>query len=356
MTHSMRGILFPGSKKVIVQDFPKPKAGLGEVLLEMKASGICGSDLEYIFNIPEDMRGKPYLGMVAPPHIIPGHEPCGVVVELGEGVRGLEVGNRVAVYHISGCGTCEYCRSGWQILCSNKHTTYGFDRHGGDADYMVADERDCVILPENISSAMGAYCSCGAGTAYQICKRLGISGLDDVAIFGVGPVGLAATMIASFQGGRVIAIDINEDRLALAAEVGAKHTINPTNANPVEEILALTHGKGVSVAMDCSASPEARVNTLECAKIWGRVAFVGEGHTVTIDPSPQLLHKELTLYGTWVFSLSTMMELIEYLARFRPRLPLEKLVSDRYSIEQAPQALADFSAGKTAGKAVFEWN
>jgi len=220
---------------------------------------------------------------------------------------------------------------------------------------MVADERDCVILPDNLSFAVGAYCSCGAGTAFQICKRLGISGCDDVAIFGVGPVGVAATMIATFQGGRVIAVDVNEERLELARSVGAKHTINANKEGIPERIRELTHGEGASVALDCSANPQARVNTLECSKTWGRAAFVGEGHTTEIDPSPQLLHKELTLYGTWVFSLSTMMELIEYLSRFKSQLPLEQLVTDRYSISEAPQALADFAAGKTAGKAVFEW-
>jgi len=353
MGNTMRGILFPGSKQVVVQDFSIPKPGPGEVLIEMRASGLCGSDLEYLFNIPKEDRGKPYLGMVAPPDIIPGHEPCGVVVELGPGVRHLKVGDRVAVYHISGCGVCKYCRSGWQILCKKK-TTYGFDRHGGDADYMVADEKDCVVLPESLSFAVGAYCSCGAGTAFQITKRLGISGLDTVAIFGTGPVGLAATLFASFQGGRVIAIDVNDERLNLAKEVGAKFTINPLKQDPVEEILNITHGEGASVALDCSGNPTARVQALECAKIWGRVAFVGEGHTTTIDPSPQLLHKELTLLGTWVFSVSTMIELFEYLDRYQ--LPLERLITNRYRIEDASTALSEFSSGKTAGKAVFEWS
>ena len=87
MTETMRGVLFPGSKTAIVEDFPRPAPGIGEVLLEMRASGMCGSDLEYIYNIPQDKRGKPYLGMVAPPHVIPGHEPSGVVVKLGAGVR-----------------------------------------------------------------------------------------------------------------------------------------------------------------------------------------------------------------------------------------------------------------------------
>lgn len=354
MSNTMRGVLLPGSEKAVVETFPIQEPGLGEVLIEMRASALCGSDLEYIYKVPEEMRGKPVLGVVALPDKIPGHEPCGVVVKLGEGVRNLKVGDRVAVYHISGCGVCKYCRSGWQIICSGRHTTYGFDRHGGDADYMVADEKDCVILPASLSYAVGAYCSCGAGTAYQVTKRLGISGLDDVVIFGVGPVGLAAVLFSSFEGGRVIAVDVNEERLALAKEIGAKHVINPKKNDPVEEVKRLTNGEGASVTLDCSANPQARIAALECAKIWGRTAFVGEGNTTTIDPSPQILHKELTLIGSWVFSLPSMMELLEYIDRYR--LPLDRLITDRFKIEQAPEAFKRFAKGGTAGKAVFEWD
>jgi propanol-preferring alcohol dehydrogenase len=219
---------------------------------------------------------------------------------------------------------------------------------------MVADERDCVKLPDQLSFAVGAYCSCGAGTAYQVTKRLGISGLDDVVIFGVGPVGLAATLFATFEGGRVIAVDVNEQRLELAKAIGAKHVINPNKEDPVEKVFQLTHGEGASVTMDCSANPTARVAALECAKVWGRTAYVGEGNTTTIDPSPQILHKELTLIGSWVFSLTSMMELLEYLARYS--LPLEHLITDRFQLENAPQAFEAFAGGQTAGKAVFEWS
>ena len=354
MAKIMRGILFPGSEECIVKDFPIEEPGLGEILVEMNASAMCGSDLEYIYKVPKEIRGKPVLGIIALPEMIPGHEPSGVVAKLGEGVRNLKVGDRVAVYHISGCGVCKYCRSGWQILCTERHTTYGFDRHGADADYMVADEKDCVILPDKLSFAVGAYCSCGAGTAYQVTKRLGISGLDDVVIFGVGPVGLAAVLFSSFEGGRVIAVDGNEDRLTLAKEIGAKYTINPMKQDVIEEVKSITYGEGASVTIDCSANPQARVQALECAKIWGRTAYVGEGNTTTIDPSPQILHKELTLVGSWVFSLNSMMELLEYLSRYD--LPLETLITDHFQIEDAPDAFKKFAAGKTGGKAVFEWD
>jgi propanol-preferring alcohol dehydrogenase len=218
---------------------------------------------------------------------------------------------------------------------------------------MVADERDCVILPDNLSFAVGAYCSCGAGTAYQVTKRLKISGLDNVVIFGCGPVGLATTLFATFQGGRVIAVDVNEKRLDLAKEIGAKFIINPKKNNVVEEVMQITEGEGAEVTIDCSANPEARIAALDCAKIWGRTAYVGEGNKTTIDPSPQILHKELTLIGSWVFSLTSMMELLELLSRHS--LPLEDLITNRFVIEDAKRAFEAFSNGQTSGKAVFEW-
>ncbi len=353
MSRKMTGILFPGSKQTIVKEFDVPQPGVGEVLIKMKASAMCGSDLEYIYKTPVEKRGQPVLGVLSYPDIIPGHEPSGQVVELGPGVRNLKAGDRVAVYHISGCGVCKYCRSGWQIICSSKHKTYGFDRHGGNADYLVADERDCVILPDNLSYAVGAYCSCGAGTAFQVTKRLQISGLDDVVIFGAGPVGLAATLFANFMGGRVITVDVNEKRLGLAKKAGARQTINPQKENVVEKVFALTHGEGASVTIDCSASPVARNMALDCAKTWGRVAYVGEGNTTTIDPSPQILHKELTLIGSWVFSIPVMMELLECLSRFQ--IPLESLITDRFRIADAPEAFEKFERGETAGKAIFTW-
>ncbi len=354
MPKKMTGILFPGGKQTRVMEFDVPKPGLGEVLIKMKASAMCGSDLEYIYKTPVEKRGQPVLGVLSLPEIIPGHEPSGQVVEIGSGVRNLKVGDRVAVYHISGCGVCKYCRSGWQIICQNKHKTYGFDRHGGDADYLVADEKDCVILPDDLSYAVGAYCSCGAGTAYQVTKRLQISGLDDVVIFGAGPVGLAATLFASFMGGRVITVDVNEKRLKLAKEAGAKTTINPQKSNVVEQVFSLTNDEGASVTIDCSANPVARNMALDCAKTWGRVAYVGEGNVTTVDPSPQILHKELTLIGSWVFSIPVMMELLETLSHHK--IPLENLITDRFRIKDAPEAFEKFEKGETAGKAVFIWD
>ena len=112
MTQLMKGVLFPGSRTAIVEEFEVPKPGLGEVLIELRASGMCGSDLEYIYKTPREKRGQPMLGVALDPNTITGHEPCGVVVETGVGVRHLKVGDRVAVYHINGCGFCKNCRMG----------------------------------------------------------------------------------------------------------------------------------------------------------------------------------------------------------------------------------------------------
>jgi propanol-preferring alcohol dehydrogenase len=354
MKKTMLGLLFPGDKETELREFDVPEPGLGEVLLEMKASAMCGSDLEYLYKTPKSLRGTPVLGVESYPDIITGHEPCGIVVKKGEGVRYLNVGDRVGVYHISGCGKCKYCKSGWQILCTNNHKTYGFSRNGGNADYMVTDEKDCVILPDNVSYESGAYCSCGAGTAFQVTKRLGISGLDNVVIFGAGPVGLAATLLASFMGGRVITVDFNEKRLALAKDHGAVKTINPNKEDVLDVVKSFTHKEGASVTIDCSASPIARNLALDCAKIWGRVAFVGEGNKTTFDPSPQILHKELTVIGSWVFSIPVMMELVEYISRYD--IPLDELITDRFVLQDGDMAFKKFESGETVGKSVFKWD
>ncbi|AYD04171.1 zinc-binding dehydrogenase [Neorhizobium sp. NCHU2750] len=352
MTKLMKGVFFPGSMTCTVEDVEVPTPGMGEVLLEMRASGMCGSDLEYIYKVPKEKRGQPILGVATDPSTITGHEPAGVVTAVGPGVRHLKVGDRVAVYHINGCGFCKDCRSGWHITCTEVHETYGFDRHGGNAQFMVADERDCVILPNNVSFDAGAFVACGAGTGFSVTRRLGISGMDDYLIFGAGPVGLSAAMFGKHMGARVMVVDMNETRLDMARALGVARTINPAKQDVRDEVLSFTNGVGASAAVDCSANPRARSMMFDCVKTWGRAAFVGEGHDVHLDVSPQIIHRQITLIGSWVYSTPMMMELLETISRHG--LPLgELLVSDRFSLKDAPKAFERFAAGETAGKCVF---
>src|SRR5439155_461747 len=174
--------------------------------------------------------------------VIAGHEPCGVVAARGPGVSEEEAptGARVMNHHYKGCGRCKHCRVGWSQLCRSGIVVYGMTGHGGHAPYMKVPARTLVPLPDTLSFEEGAAISCGTGTAYGALKRLDVSGRDTLAVFGQGPVGLSATMLGRAMGPRVIAIDVAAERLALARELGAEHTIDPRASDPVKTIHELT--------------------------------------------------------------------------------------------------------------------
>jgi len=209
----MRGIVFLGNRKLELQEFPDPTPGPGEVVLQMKASGMCGSDLH-----PYRAAGSAAaaLGLGAGGPVIAGHEPCGIVAAVGAGVDPSLVGQRVMNHHYKGCGRCRHCRLGWSQLCRKGITVYGMTGHGGHAPYMLAPAFTCVPLPDELSFEEGASVSCGTGTAYGALKRIDVSGRDTLTVFGQGPVGLSATMLGRAMGARVIAVDVVPERLALA--------------------------------------------------------------------------------------------------------------------------------------------
>src|SRR5438045_1547496 len=288
----MRGVVFLGDRKLALQDFPDPAPGQGEVILAIKASGLCGSDLRH-YRAPAPAKS----GSGGP--IIAGHEPCGVVAAVGAGVPAdfAPVGARVMNHHYKGCGRCRHCRIGWSQLCRGGTIVYGITGHGGHAPFMKVPASTLVSLPDELSFEEGAAISCGTGTAYGALKRIDVSGRDTLAIFGQGPVGLSATLLGRAMGARVIAIDIVPERLALARELGAEHVINARDADPVKVVHDLTRGEGAETTMDCSGSSEGRLGALQSAATWGRVAFVGEGGQTTIDVSKHMLRRQLTVHA-----------------------------------------------------------
>jgi threonine dehydrogenase-like Zn-dependent dehydrogenase len=340
----MRGVVFKGNREVILQDVPDPQPGPGEVVIAIKASGMCGSDM------------RPYL---LPPaesglrsDIVSGHEPCGVVEEVGAAVSAHQArkGERVLIHHYWGCGACQHCRVGYYQMCKRGSRTMGFSAHGGNAPYLLAPASALSPLPDELSFAEGAAIACGTGTAYSALKRLDVSGRDTLAIFGQGPVGLAATQLATAMGARVIAVDLSAERRQLARELGAELAIDPSAASPVQQIREATHGDGADATLDCTGHPEARANCAKAARQWGRACFVGEHGTATFDMSPDVIHKQLTMYGSWTFSTVLMAEC----ARFAVDLhvPLGRVFTHTFTLEQAPEAFARF-ATRAMGKGVF---
>ena len=347
----MRGVVFTGDSKLELIEFPDPTPGPRDVVLEIKASGMCGSDLK-LYRPPAGAAFAA-LGLKdsgAP--VIAGHEPCGVVAAVGHDVdpRTVRVGDRVTLHHYQGCWTCPQCRTGWTQMCDRTAVVYGVTGHGGHAPYMRAAVETVVALPDEVSFTTGAAISCGTGTAYGALLRLNVSARDTVAIFGQGPVGLSATQLAAAMGARVIAVDVSTERAQLAKDFGAAHVIDASAEDPVEAIMALTNGKGAGKALDTSGAAAGRSAAVRCASAWGMVCFVGEGGEVTLNVSPEIIRKQLTLVGSWTLSSAAQADCVRFIADHG--IEVDKLFTDRWTLDRAEEAYKAFDK-QAAGKGVF---
>jgi threonine dehydrogenase-like Zn-dependent dehydrogenase len=345
----MRGAVFLGNRQIELRNFPDPTPGPGEAVIQMKASGLCGSDLKFYRSPPGAAQAALGLGGNAEPFIA-GHEPCGVVVARGPGVaeREAPMGQRVMDHHYSGCGVCKHCRVGWSQLCRSGITVYGVTAHGGHAEYLKVPVRTLVPLPDELSFLSGAAISCGTGTAFGALRRMRVTGGDTLAVFGQGPVGLSATLLGARMGARVFAIETNAARRALAKQFGAEAVLDEKEAE--ESLKALTRGEGVDFALDCTGVPAARLAAVRATKTWGTVCLVGEGGDLTLDVSRDLLRKQLTVIGSWTFSAPGQAECARYVAD--NRIDLEPLFSHRWKLAQADEAYRLFDTQST-GKAVI---
>ena len=350
----MKGIVFTGDRTVAMQNFPDPTPGPDDVVLQMKASGICGSDLKFYRSAPGEAQKALGLGSSEPK--IAGHEPCGVVVAVGSNVSPKQawLGQRAMVHHYRGCGACPHCSTGWMQLCvEGVAEVYGATGHGGHAQYIKVPARTLVTLRDELSFATGAAIACGTGTAWGALKRLELTGDQTIAIFGQGPVGLSATQLAAAMGARVIALDVSNERLARAKEFGATHLINPMDGNVLQAIKDLTHGLGAHASLDASSSPQARRQAVQCVRTWGKACFVGEGGNVELDVSPDMLRRQVTLIGSWTFSTVGQKECNDFVAD--RGIDVDKLFTHRWTLEQADEAYKLFDK-QTEGKGVFLMN
>jgi threonine dehydrogenase-like Zn-dependent dehydrogenase len=345
----MLGALLPGGRQVELRTFPVPEPGHGQVLVRMRASTICGSDIRAIYREHLGVGAEAYQGVIA------GHEPSGEVVAVGPGTQRLAAGDRVVVYHICGCGQCDECRRGYEIGCHQpQRAAYGWQRDGGHAPYLLAEERSCLRLPDELSFVDGACVACGFGTAYEALLRARVSGNDRLLITGLGPVGLAVAMLGKALGAStVVGTDPSPERRALGMQLGLLDRAFEVDAEGLAEVRASSDDVGYEVTIDCSGTPQGRLAALENTRAWGRSVFVGEGGRVDFEVSKLLIHRQLTLHGSWVTSLGHMEELLDRLVRWK--LSPEAVVTDRFELEDAVEAyrLADSgSAGKVA--IVFE--
>jgi D-arabinose 1-dehydrogenase-like Zn-dependent alcohol dehydrogenase len=334
----MQGLVFHGDREMELAEFPDPTPGPTEVVIEIKASGICGSDLH---TLRGPRRQQP---------VIAGHEPAGDVLAVGSAVSSDLLGCSVLVHHYFGCGACDQCRSGWTQMCRNGATAMGATAPGSHANFVKVPASTVTMAPEGLTYLAAAAISCGTGTAWGALKRLQLRGDDTLAIFGQGPVGLAATQLASAMGARVIALDISRSRLARSRDFGATATINPAEVDSVTDAVRdLTDGRGASKSLETSGATSAAADVLQVLDLWGTACWIGVGSTINFELT-QHLYTQITGVTSWTLSVPEM----EHCARFvvDRGIDVDALFTDTWRLSQASQAY-DLAEQQTSGKGVF---
>lgn len=355
----MRGIVFNGNRQLEIAEFDTPIAGPGEAVIRMKASGMCGSDLHfYRAESPEKQLISQGFGsfadrgLPADTRIIAGHEPCGIIEEVGAGVdpKHFKPGDKVIVFHYEGCGCCDHCRTGWTQMCVEGAEPHGAIRNGGHAEFMKVPVSTLVHLPTDISYIGGAAIACGTGTAFGAITRLNLSARDSLVVFGLGPVGLAAVQLASAMGVEVIGVDIDAKRVATALQFGAAHVINGKLHDPVDEVFKITGGRGATCAIDCAGGELPKTQAIRSTAPWGRIALVAVGGNLNVVGWNDLIKSQRTVIGSYTFSITGMKQCAEFIARHG--VAVDRVFTDRWSIDQAAEAYAAFD-NQTGGKGVF---
>ena len=339
----------PGStyKAAVVHDFhspltleqvPKRELEPGQILVKVEASGLCHTDIHAAHG---DWPVKP-----SPP-FIPGHEGVGPVVELGPGVTEVALGERVAMPWLGyACGTCDYCVSGWETLClQQKNTGYGID--GGFGEYAVAYARQVAKVPDGLDPLDAAPLTCAGVTTYKAVKVAGTRSSDLVAIFGVGGLGHLALQYAAIAGGRVIAVDMLDEKLELARELGAEFTVNAAKEDPVEAIQKLG---GADQAVSLAVAPRAFEQAYGSLRRGGKLVFVAlpADNSVTI-PIFETVLNGIKIEGSIVGTRTDLREVFELHAAGKT-----KVIREVRSLDTVNESIEDVEHGRVAARIVFQ--
>src|SRR6266850_1201306 len=284
----MRAIrLIQPGRPLEMAEVPVPRPGPAEVLVRVKAAGICHSDAHY-------RAGK---SRVDPLPLTLGHEVAGTIEKLDDGVTAFKVGDRVCLHYLATCGNCLYCQQGNEQFCETGKMI-GKYRDGGYAEFIVIPARNVFRLPDEIPFEQGAILMCSSATSLHALNKARVTPGETVAVFGVGGLGLSAIQLARACGAReVFAVDIKPSKLLLAKSLGAT-PINAAGNDPVKEILRLTNGRGVDAALELVGLPATMSQTVKCLAIKGRAALVGiTDKSFEVAPYHELINKEAEIIG-----------------------------------------------------------
>ena len=333
------------SQRPTIQQVADPTPNSHGVVISVKATGVCRSDWHCWQGHDTD---------VVLPHV-PGHEFAGIVETVGKDVSKFKVGDRVTVPFINACGNCNECHSGNHQVCGNQ-TQPGFTHWGSFAEYTTVDHADVnlVTLPEHMDFTTAASLGCRFVTAFRaVVDQGGVPAGQWVAVHGCGGVGLSAIMIASAAGANVIAVDIAEDKLALAKSLGAVITLNANNTDDVAAAIKEVTKGGAHVSLDALGHPITCVNSINCLRKLGKHIQVGlllAEHATPPIPMDNVVANELQIlgsHGMQAFRYNAMMALI-----LSGKLQPEKLLGKTIALEDAIDAMVDMDTSTSVGVTV----
>ena len=317
---------------LVVEEIPSPEPKSKEVLLKVRACGICGSDIHIVYEGITPTAFQP---------IILGHEFSGEVAGLGEGVEGWRIGDRAAVNCIVSCGTCPNCRSSNEQICPQRRLL-GIHLNGGLAEYAVVPAGNLARLPEEVPFDQGAILTDAVATPYHALTRRGrlVEG-ESVAVVGCGGLGLHGVQLAKLLGaGLVIALDTSPIALERARERGADVLCRPDQEDSLEVIKKATGGQGVDLSLECIGLQETIDLAVRVLKTGGRAVIVGLGsQPITLLPPTEFVRRELTLLGSYAFTTREIEELIQLVQK--GKLDLSSSISKRIPLEEINQGLED---------------
>ena len=269
------------------QEVPIPQPGAEDVLIRVKAAGICHSDVHY-------RAGK---SRVHPLPLTLGHEVAGIVAAVGPGVIEFKVDDRVCVHYLATCGQCHWCTTHEEQFCASGQMI-GKYRDGGYAEYILMPARSVFKLPAEISFAHGAIMMCSSATSLHALRKVRLCSGETAAIFGIGGLGISALQLALALGAcQIFAVDINPRKLELASRYGAI-PINAAAVDPIKEIQQLTAGRGVDVALELIGLPATMQQAVRSLAIKGRAALVGiMDQSFAVSPYHEIINKEAEIIG-----------------------------------------------------------
>lgn len=327
-------LIKPG-EPLLIESVPVPEPGPGEVLVEVAACGLCGTDIHLAVDGDIPVQHTP---------ITLGHEAAGAIVSTGAGVTDFATGDRVALFPAANCGDCDFCKAGRESLC-DRSKVYGMARDGALANFIVAPAHSLVRIPDSIPFDLAAIVTDGVSTPFHALRARGkLEAGESVAVVGCGGLGTHAIMIAKIMGaGPIVAIDVQEEALERSLSLGADLAINPLKDDPAKTIRKELGIPGVNLSLEFVGGAKTVDTALRVFAKTGRAVLVGVGmDRPTLPPLVSFVGKELTILGSFGMDRQDIEDLFSYIES--GELDLSRSVSAKFPLEQVNEALGQLAS------------